>query len=425
MSVELTGMGKLERTAYGRPKPTAEAFLTQVSAGTPCGEMLRRYWQPVLGSTNVTGRPQKVRLLGEDLIVFRDGSGRPGLLYPHCMHRGTSLFYGKVEDDGIRCCYHGWKFDVEGHCLEQPCEPKGSTPGPQHRQPWYPARDHYGLVWAYMGPPDKMPLLPRFAHLEPLGEDEHYHALDNSVSAHADLNGPAIIPYSWLNINDNCMDPYHVYVLHSNFSVGHFVKQFSVLPSVTWEEIPIGVIYKALRRLPDGREMHRIATWIAPNMLSNPGLGEGPGGWVTIFTAVDDNHMRSFVIQKSGKDFKFLEGTGLSNMKPWSEMTPDERRDSPNDYEAQSTQGPEGLPNHSDEHLVRSDLGISLQRRVLRREIEKVMTGGDPLNVAFRSGDEILHVPSGNFFYGTGSGIAPAPARKSIDPVVLGHNNRP
>jgi hypothetical protein len=194
------------------------------------------------------------------------------------------------------------------------------------------------------------------------------------------------------------MDPYHVYVLHSNFSVNHFVKQFAVMPSVTWEEVPMGVVYKALRKLPDGREMNRIVTWVAPNMVANPGLGEGPGGWVTIFTAVDDKHMRSLVIQKAKGDFKFLEGTGFSNMKPWSEMTPAERQDVPNDYEAQSTQGPDGLPNHSDEHLVHSDIGISLQRRVLRREIQKVTRGEDPVNVAFRSGDEILRVPSGNFF---------------------------
>ena len=261
-----------------------------------------------MASKTVGSVPQKVRLLGEDLIVFRDGEGRPGLLYPHCMHRGTSLFYGKVEADGIRCCYHGWKFDVEGHCLEQPCEPGGGLNRAAFRQPWYPVRDHYGLVWAYMGPPDKMPLIPRFDHMEPLEEGEQYFVLDNSFQSHADLNGPAVVPYSWLNINDNCMDPYHVYILHSNFSVSHFSNIFGVMPSVTWKEIDMGVLYNAVRKLPDGREMKRVLTWVAPNMMVNPGMSEGPGGSLSIFTAVDDNHMRSFGVHKAKEGFQVSRG---------------------------------------------------------------------------------------------------------------------
>ena len=110
-------------TAYGRPPQHSNALLTEVGPGRPMGELMRRYWQPVLASRNVTHRPREVRIFGEDLIVFRDGGGRPGLLYPRCMHRGTSLLWGHVEADGIRCCYHGWKFAVDGQCIEQPCEP--------------------------------------------------------------------------------------------------------------------------------------------------------------------------------------------------------------------------------------------------------------------------------------------------------------
>ncbi len=106
--------------AYGRPAHHHDAELTEVGPGTPCGEFMRRYWHPIALSANVVARPQQVRILGEDLILFRDGKGRPGLLTPRCSHRGTSLYYGKVDDNGIRCCYHGWQFDVEGHCLDQP-----------------------------------------------------------------------------------------------------------------------------------------------------------------------------------------------------------------------------------------------------------------------------------------------------------------
>jgi nitrite reductase/ring-hydroxylating ferredoxin subunit len=389
----------LEGTAYGRPQPAAEKLLTEVGPGTPCGEFMRRYWQPVRASENVTDRPQQIRILGEDLILFRDKEGRPGLLYPHCMHRGTSLLYGHVENDGIRCCYHGWKFDVEGHCLEQPCEPNGGLNRALARQPWYPVQEQYGVVWAYMGPADKMPLLNKFEHMEDLGPDERYYVLDNSFSSHADLNGPEVTPHSWLNLNDNGMDPFHVFILHANFGTTHFNDTAKIMPKVDWKEIDLGVIYEADRSLPDGREMHRVLTWLAPNISVNPGLTPGPGGHISIFVPVDDNHVRAINILKVGPDFvKPFADAGLGALKPWSEMTVEEHQDAPNDYEAQVSQGPNGLPSHSSEHLVTSDKGIALQRRVLRREINRVMNGEDPMNVAFESGEEIIHVPSGNFF---------------------------
>ena len=99
-------------TAYGKPEPTSKLELAQVGKGTPMGELMRRYWHPIGMLADATETPKKVRVLGEDLILFRDKSGNPGLVYPHCAHRGASLFYGKVEEKGIRCCYHGWLFDV-------------------------------------------------------------------------------------------------------------------------------------------------------------------------------------------------------------------------------------------------------------------------------------------------------------------------
>lgn len=122
---------------------------------------------------------------------------------------------------------------MEGKCLQQPCEPKGGVNRAAHRQPGYPVQERYGLVWAYVGSPDKMPLLPRFEHVEPLGEGEFYFVVDNSMLSHADLHGPAVVPYSWLNINDNVMDPFHVYILHANFGTTHFNTDFVIMPQVT------------------------------------------------------------------------------------------------------------------------------------------------------------------------------------------------
>ena len=114
-------------TGYGRPRPSSMRELTDVGAGTPMGELLRRYWHPVGLVGDATDVPKAVRVLGEDLVLFRDRRGRPGLVYARCAHRGATLYYGRVEERGIRCCYHGWLYGVDGHCLEQPCEEGGGA----------------------------------------------------------------------------------------------------------------------------------------------------------------------------------------------------------------------------------------------------------------------------------------------------------
>ena len=140
-------------SGYDRKPSTYNKDLTEVGRGTPMGELMRRYWHPVGLAADAGQTPKPVRALGEDLILFRDGQGRPGLVVARCCHRGTTLYYGRVEERGIRCCYHGWLFDVEGRCLEQPCEPGGGRIRERIRQPWYPVQERYGLIFAYMGPP--------------------------------------------------------------------------------------------------------------------------------------------------------------------------------------------------------------------------------------------------------------------------------
>src|SRR2546421_8744978 len=148
------------------------ALLTQVAPRTPGGELLRRYWQPVALTDELPphGAPLPVRLLGEDLVLFRDEQGRPGLLGLHCAHRGADLSYGRLEDGGLRCLYHGWLYDVGGRCLEQPGEPAGSTFKDRVRQPAYPCQEAGGLIFAYLGPGES-PLLPLYECLRV--PDEH------------------------------------------------------------------------------------------------------------------------------------------------------------------------------------------------------------------------------------------------------------
>src|SRR5579871_3431566 len=137
--------------------------ITQVGPGTLGGDLLRRYWQPVAGLHQVTPESPTalVRLLGEDLVLFRDKSGRVGLIADHCAHRGASLLYGRVEERGIACAYHGWLYDTAGSCLECPAEPAGSMFHLTVKLPAYPVQKFVGLYWAYLGPLPA-PVMPRY-----------------------------------------------------------------------------------------------------------------------------------------------------------------------------------------------------------------------------------------------------------------------
>ena len=156
-------------TAYGayhhRERPADDEELTRVGPGTPCGEYLRRFWQPVVLSEELRDLPRRLRIMGEDLVAFRDRSGAAGLLELHCPHRGTSLEFGLISDKGIRCCYHGWLFDVDGTILETPGEPADSTLKDRLFHGAYPVREYQGLVFAYMGPPEQTARFPDLRHL--------------------------------------------------------------------------------------------------------------------------------------------------------------------------------------------------------------------------------------------------------------------
>ena len=147
------------------PKEENE-LITRTDAGTPMGDLMRRYWLPALLIEEIPepdSAPVQVRLLGEHLVAFRDSQGRIGLLDEHCAHRGTSLFYGRNEECGLRCIYHGWKYDVDGNVLDTPAEPTDSSFKQRVRQRAYPCHEVGGVVFAYMGPPETQPLFPNYA----------------------------------------------------------------------------------------------------------------------------------------------------------------------------------------------------------------------------------------------------------------------
>jgi phenylpropionate dioxygenase-like ring-hydroxylating dioxygenase large terminal subunit len=392
--VEWRGKSK-DGNAYGRPPQRPNMELVEVVAGTKMGELLRRYWHPVALSEEVTDLPRKVTILGEELILFRDTKGRTGLLYPRCMHRGASLYYGKIEERGIRCCYHGWLFDTEGRCLEQPCEPNAGKHLDAVRQPWYPVEERYGLVFAYMGPPDKKPLLPRYDNLQGLGPDEELWINVGGFGSTGD-DSLEVVPYNWTHMNENVMDPHHVHVLHTTISGPQFAAEFALMPKVNFFYSDYGVCYSAVRELEDGRMVDRISSWFMPNIMSVPDIGLKPGksSLISWLVPIDNSHYLQYFVMRMPKntDFDSLRFGG----KSWGEMTEEEHQRFPGDFEAQSGQGPITL--HSEEHLATSDKGIGMMRRLMRQNMKIVAEGGDPMNLAYADGSEMVNVPSGNFY---------------------------
>lgn len=380
--------------AYGRPAAEPDMRLTAVGPGTPMGELLRRYWHPIGMVGDATTTPRRVRVLGEDLILFRDGQGRPGLLTEHCAHRGTSLYYGKVEDEGIRCCYHGWKFDVEGRCVDQPCEPEGGRARHKVFQPWYPVQELYGLIWAYLGPAERQPVLPRYAALENLAAGEFIEANDRSIGG----GGPVIIDCNWLQHYENLVDPFHVVVLHSTFSGTQFVDAMAVMPDVSWDESEMGVRTTSRRALPDGKVFLRISEAAIPTLrvIPSPRVGQyGPVESIGWILPIDDTSFRIYVAGRVTKAGELSGMRSRQNGKLWEELTEEEHQQFPGDYEAMVSQ--RKIAVRSEEHLGTTDRGIVMLRRRLLREIEAVEAGHDPVGVSFDPDAPPVHFTAGNF----------------------------
>ncbi|MBV9120302.1 MAG: Rieske 2Fe-2S domain-containing protein, partial [Chloroflexi bacterium] len=270
--------------------------LTSTTAGTPMGELLRRYWHPVAAVSELAGkRVKKVRLLGEDLVLYRDLSGVYGLVDNFCPHRGMSMVYGIPETEGIRCAYHGWRYGETGRCLEQPYEetedPSGSFRD-KVRIKAYPVREMGGLLFAYLGP-SPVPQLP--------GWDVY-----TKPGMKRDI-GFAVLPCNWLQCQENSLDPVHVEWLHLRF-VNYVVERLG-RPSLKMEHrkhVKIGFdrfeygIVK--RRVVEGGS-EQDSSWrdghpmVFPNMLRQGGSGDpdlqeermrGPS--FQIRTPIDDTH---------------------------------------------------------------------------------------------------------------------------------------
>jgi 5,5'-dehydrodivanillate O-demethylase oxygenase subunit len=219
-------------------------MLTRVGPGTPMGELLRRYWQPVGGASELDTDPIKpIRLLGEDLVLYRDGGGRYGLIDRHCPHRCADMAYGWVEERGIRCSYHGWLIDEAGRCIEQPYEdtasPKPSKSGCDAKA--YPVKECAGLLFAYLGP---LPA-PELPVWEPFTWPNGFREIVL-----------ADVPCNWFQCQENSIDPVHFEWMHDNWANRQRGGDANAAPKhlkLRFEEFEHGFVYKRVREWPERR----------------------------------------------------------------------------------------------------------------------------------------------------------------------------
>lgn len=391
---------KVAASGYGKIAvvPKEDERLTHVGLGTPMGELLRRFWQPVCLSEELGDLPKRITILGEDLVAFRDRKGRVGVLDLHCAHRGASLEYGRIEEAGIRCCYHGWLFGADGQCLQQPGEPRTSTYKDEVTQPAYPVIEYGGLVFIYMGPTDQQPEFPLYDNLEQEG---------TVLSAYRNYSRGIVAECNWLQIQENVMDPVHTAFLHSTISSTHFTEAYATIPQLKFEETEMGMKYIRTAVLPSGRVFRRVQEIFMPNVraVSEALVSNDPhveksrviGWWVP----VDDTHTIGFHLEAllvvDGKPVPSSLATApvgrTSGTTPGRTCYEDTQRE-PDDCEAQVSQRP--IAVHALEHRGTTDMGIVMFRKLLWKALKDRESGRDPKGLIRDPQKSKIRVVAGN-----------------------------
>lgn len=360
-----------------RAVPAPDRELTQVGPDTPCGEYLRTAWQPICLSAQLADLPLAIRILGEDLVAFRDKSGRVGVLHRHCSHRGASLEFGVIEDCGISCCYHGWHFDIDGTILATPAEPPTTRIRTQIRHGAYPAIEIAGLVFGYFGDPAHLPPPPAFD----VAEDPRVTLAPFVVS----------IPCNWLQVYENSQDPVHVVWLHTRIAGAHFDPSNAAEQELDFVETPLGMINVQTRRWGDAL-WTRTVECILPNANQTGAIWEAADtekvfqrvGLTRWIVPIDDEttlqigwrHLGAH-LDPAGKDRPDEIGVGRIDFEGQDDSAPYEARQRrPGDYDAQVSQ--RRIAVHALENLVRSDRGVVMLRWLIRRGIRALPQGARP-----------------------------------------------
>lgn len=380
--------------------PQENDDLTRVGPGTPCGTMMRRYWHPVGFTAELKGKPVRRKLLGEDLVLFRDDQGHLGLIGARCPHRGTSLHLGYLEDGGLRCCYHGWLFDVNGRCLEQPTEPAEANFKDKVRQPAYKVEELAGVIFAYLGP-EPAPLLPR------------YDVLVRADGARS-LQG-RIASCNFLQMVENTVDQHHFKWLHRTPNTKKWTD--TVLTS---DYFDYG-IRDTFSRTGGGERYQTVSYFIMPTMNKTGyhvpdehpcGMAANHPGYEALRWRVpaDDTHTMHFTVYF----------TPLVNGKPTGNIPPDNadkgvvettpgryRYDEATGYlargdqdrAAQESQGE--ICDRSIEHLGVSDKGVIMLRKLYKDSMDAIAAGKDPIGtIRDPAKNRIVEITPGEFKIG-------------------------
>jgi phthalate 4,5-dioxygenase len=380
-------------------------LITRVGPGTPMGEVLRRYWMPVLLEEELPKAdcpPVRVRLLGEELVAFRDTDGRVGLLDEFCPHRLASLFLGRNEEHGLRCVYHGWKFDVEGRCVDMPNEPAETNFKDKVRQLAYPTAELGGVIWAYLGPPELQPELPA---MEWLRAPANHRYVSKTIE------------YSnFVQAIEGGIDTSHSSFLHNNrLGDRTSLGQLDTAPRLEVERTPYGFRYAGVRDAREKGNYVRIYQFVMPfhqyrSEQINKGRAERqhvPLVKGHMWVPIDDESTCVFnwmhaVDQDAPLTPEFILETETNGGRGPNGETMIRRRTRENDWlidrEMQRTRnftGIEGvnnqdlavqesmgrIVNRSREHLGTSDRAIIAMRQIFLGAVRELREGGDPPGV--------------------------------------------
>lgn len=379
-------------------------LLTRIGPGTECGNLLRRYWQPValVEELPAGGPPRAVKLLGEDLALFRDDHGRPGLLGIHCAHRGTDLSYGRVEDGGLRCLYHGWLYDIRGRIIEQPGEPAGGAHRSEICHLAYPCQEAGGVIFAYLGPGEP-PLLPNY---EFLTVPEAYRTATK-----------ILVHCNYLQGNEGNIDPVHLSFLHQSLAGADIPRRRVVLgsenesdnsllgkdiaPTIDVEVTDFGLRIYTTRSAGADKCYLRITNLIFPSASAFGGSTIGEGYSVHWHVPIDDTTHWKYIVMFS------RQRPLTQELRKWSlvEQTPEHAltRNAANRYlqdrgsmkdqtftgmgvnfqahDAFATESQGVIQDRTQEHPVSSDKAIIAERKLILSAIKDVQEGREPRHI--------------------------------------------
>ena len=386
--------------------PEENDLITRVGPGTQGGELLRRYWHPIMGSSELNRRKViPVRLMGEDLVLFRDQSGKLGLVEPQCAHRRVDLSTGFVVEEGLKCPYHGWTYDTTGQCVAQPGEPADSQLKDRVRIKSYIAEELGGLVFAYMGPLPA-PLLPRWDFL-----------VDDGMLRQI---GYVIAPFNWLQAIENSYDAVHAEILHGQFFKHALDRrgdpsdakyEINVAPmlrkhqEIRYDRTDYGFIRRVVLE-SDGKSADLFNVGhgkVFPNLTTVNGGGTCTS---TFQVPVDDTH----TLYLGHRGYRYPDWVTVPKQTevPWFEIPIKDEKGNwidddivGQDLMVMMAQGP--ILDRSKEVLGTTDVGVVQFRRFLKEQILKVRDGGEPINL-YRdpAKNRRLELPHSKNFYDRG-----------------------